>query len=243
MNNTQGTPTTAAKPLMRKMGELNAVWEWNSAAEMQMALAGVQPRDEYLRDRVDRADWIAGRLRLNPDSEVFEIGSGEGIMADVIAPRVRRLLCTDVSQSFLSKAEHTCRAHDNVDYHHIENDFLAALPSASFDAGYSLNVFIHLNVFEFYLYFRQIARILRAGGHFAVNFLDLGASTRGFFHFYASRYKDANPFEFKGFLAWHGVDVIAKIAVEAGLTPLLDEFVDEDGVCFLILRRDEDPSA
>lgn len=239
MSNTQGTPTTTARPPLQ-MGALNAVWEWNSPDEMQVQLAGTQPRDEYLRDRVDRADWMARRLRLTQDSEIFEIGSGEGIMADVIAPRVRRLLCTDVSQSFLAKARVTCREHTNVDYHHIENDFLAALPSESFHAGFSLNVFIHLNVFEFYLYFRQVARILRPGGHFGVNFLDLGPSTRDFFHFYAGRYEQANPFEFKGFLAWHGVDVIAKIAVEAGLTPLLDEFVDEDGVCFLILRRDEE---
>lgn len=241
--NTQGTPSTAARPPLRNMGELNRVWEWNSPEEMQVQLAGTQPREEYLRDRVDRVNWMARRLRLAPDSEVFEIGSGEGIMANVLAPRVRRLLCTDVSRSFLAKARLTCREHTNVDYHHIENDFLATLPSASFHAGYSLNVFIHLNVFEIYLYFHQIGRILRTGGHFGVNFLDLGPSTREFLHFYAGRYQEANPVEFKGFLAWHGVDLIAKIAVEAGLTPLLDEFVDEDGVCFLILRRDEEPAA
>ncbi|MEU3168892.1 class I SAM-dependent methyltransferase [Streptosporangium sp. NPDC006930] len=243
MNNTEGTATVKAKPPLQSMGDLNLIWEWNSPEEMQVQLAGTQAREEYLRDRVDRANWIAQRLRLTPDSEIFEIGSGEGIMANVVAPQVRRLLCTDVSQSFLAKARLTCREHTNVDYHHIQNDFLATLPSASFDAGFSLNVFIHLNVFEIYLYFRQIARILRTGGHFGVNFLDLGASTQSFFHFYAERYEQANPFEFKGFLAWHGVDLIAKIAVEAGLTPLLDEFVNEDGVCFLILRRDEEPAA
>ncbi len=243
MNNAQGTPTVGPKPPLRSMGDLNLVWEWNSPEEMQVQLAGHQPREDYLRDRVNRANWIAQRLRLTPHSEVCEIGSGEGIMASVVAPKVRRLLCTDVSRSFLAKARTTCREHTNVDYHHIENDFLAALPSAGFDAGFSLNVFIHLNIFEIHLYFQQIARVLRPGGRFAVNFLDMGPSTRSFFHFYAERYQKANPVEFKGFLAWHSVDLIAKIGEEAGLTPLLDEFVNEDGVCFLILRRPEEPAA
>ncbi|MDP9796828.1 SAM-dependent methyltransferase [Catenuloplanes nepalensis] len=243
MSNAQETPTATPRPPLRSMGDLNLVWEWNTPDEMQIQLAGTQPRDEYLQDRVDRANWIADRLRLTPESSIFEIGSGEGVMADVLAPRVGRLLCTDVSRSFLDKARVTCREHTNVDYHHIDNDFLAALPSAAFDGGFSLNVFIHLNVFEFFHYFRQIARILRPGGHFGVNFLDIGGATRDFFHFYAERYLAANPIEFKGFLSFHGVDVIAAIAIEAGLTPLLDEFVNEDGVCYLILRRDEKPAA
>ncbi|MDG4817102.1 class I SAM-dependent methyltransferase [Micromonospora sp. WMMD956] len=239
MSNAQGTPATGPKPPLRSMGDLNMVWEWQTPDEMQIQLAGTQPRDEYLQDRVDRAKWIAERLGITPESSIFEIGSGEGIMANVLAPSVRRMLCTDVSRSFLDKARVTCQDHANVDYHHIDNDYLAALPSAEFDAGFSLNVFIHLNVFEFFHYFRQIARILRPGGRFGVNFLDIGASTRSFFHFYAERYLTANPVEFKGFLSFHGVDVISSLAVEAGLTPLLDEFVNEDGVCYLILRRDQ----
>ncbi|MGV9772514.1 class I SAM-dependent methyltransferase [Streptosporangium sp. NPDC003464] len=234
---------TSKKPPLQSMGDLNWVWEWSSPEEMQIQLAGTQPRDEYLRDRVDRADWVAERLGLTPEEEIFEIGSGEGIMAKVLAPRVRSVLCTDVSQSFLGKARVTCRDHANVSYHHIENDFLEKLPTAGFDAGFSLNVFIHFNVFEIYLYLREIRRILRPGGRFGFNFVDLGEVTRDFFHHYAERYREANPVEFKGFLTWHGADLIVKIAKEAGLTPLLDEFVDEQGVGFLILRRDEEPAA
>ncbi|EEP73309.1 methyltransferase [Micromonospora sp. ATCC 39149] len=242
----QATPPPQDAPRgcpLRSTGDLNYVWEWNTPEEMQMQLAGYQPREEYLQDRVDKVALVVEQLGLGPESEIFEIGSGEGIMAAGLADRVRAVLCADVSRSFLDKARATCEGRENVSYHHIENDFLEKLPTAAFDAGFSLNVFIHLNVFEVFLYFRQIRRILRPGGLFCFNFLDLGDNTRGFFHTYAERYRDANPVEFKGFLNWHGVELMTGIAAEAGLTPVTDKMINHDGVVFLTLRSDGEPAA
>lgn len=212
-------------------------WEWDSADDMQLRLAGTQPRDDYLRDRAERADWVADRLGLTAESDVFEVGSGEGVTAAALAPRVRRIMCSDISRSFLQQAAITCEAHSNVSYHLIDNDFLASLDSASFDAGLSLNVFIHLDAFEVFLYFQQIARILRPGGAFLFNFLDLGPATRPFFHADAARYRDSSVLALKGFMTYYGVDLMSRVAAEAGLMPATGDFVDEDGVGFLTLRR------
>lgn len=221
----------------RTVGDLNYVWEWNTPDEMQMQLAGFQPREEYLRERLEKVALVSRQLKLTTDAELFEVGSGEGVMAAALAPQVRSILCTDVSRSFLDKARSTCQERDNVSFHHIRNDFLADLPTASFDGGFSFQVFIHLNVFEIYLYLCEIQRILRPGGRFCFNFLDFGEATRNFFHYYASRYREANPFEFKGFLSWHGAELVTRIATEAGLTPLRDEVIDEGGVVYLTVLR------
>lgn len=213
-------------------------WEWATSEEMQLRLAGTQPRADYLSDRALRADWTADRLALTPASSVFEIGSGEGVMAAALAPRVRALCCTDVSKSFLDHARETCRGHENIAYHLIDDDYLETLPPDSFDAGYSLNVFIHLDVYEIFLYLGQIARLLRPGGRFVFNFLEPGGRvTQPYFRADLARYRQASPAEMKGMLSWHHRQTLATLAVEAGLTPALDELLDEDGVVYLTVQR------
>ncbi|MFG3051477.1 class I SAM-dependent methyltransferase [Kitasatospora sp. NPDC048239] len=214
-------------------------WEWETPEEMQLRLAGEQARADYLSDRAYRSDWVAGQLGLTAESSVFEIGSGEGVMAAALAPRVGRLCCADVSKSFLDIARETCRELPNVDYHLIEDDYLETLPSDSFDAGYSLNVLIHLDAYEILLYLRQVARLLVPGGQFVFNFLELGEVTWQFFRGDLARYRHAQPVETKGMLTWHHRETVAALAVEAGLVPDLDGLLDEDGVVYLVLRRPE----
>lgn len=217
---------------------LHPAWEWETAEDMQLQLAGHWSREEYLRDRRVRADWVADRLALTEKSAVFEIGSGEGVMAAELAPRVGSFLCADVSRSFLDQARATCRPYDNVSFHHIVDDYLDPLPDTSFDAGFSFNVLIHLDLYAVYHYFLAVRRILRPGGLFVFNHLDLGERTRSFFLDNAAHYRGAHPVALEGFLTWYGRDLIAKAATEAGLVPLVDEYVDEGGVGFLTLRSE-----
>ncbi|MBC2875778.1 MULTISPECIES: class I SAM-dependent methyltransferase [Streptomyces] len=240
---TSETPAGKGVRMPRSVEDLNVVWEWDDAEGMQVRLAGYQPRDEYLRDRAERIGQLSEALALHQGVDLFEIGSGEGVMARELAPRVNSLLCADVSQSFLDKTRATCAGVPNVEYHHIRNDYLAGLPDASFDAGFALNVFIHLNAFEVFLYLREIRRVLRPGGRFLFNYLDFGDVTRPQFHEYVASYPGAHPVAVKGFMSWLGSDVVGKLAAEAGLTPVPGSLVDQGGVCFLTLRRDEEEGA
>ncbi|GAA0731055.1 class I SAM-dependent methyltransferase [Dactylosporangium roseum] len=212
-------------------------WEWDTAEGMQLRLAGFLPRPVYLSDRQRRVDWVADRLALNADSEVLEVGSGEGVMAAALASRIRMICCADVSKSFLDKARETCSDHANVTYHLIDDDYLETLPSASFDAGYSLNVFIHLDAYEIFQYFRELSRVLRPGGRFVMNFLELGEVTWPFFRGDLARYRQAQAVEAKGMVSWHHRVTVAALAREAGLEPLPESLEDEGGVVYLTLRR------
>ena len=195
-------------------------WERSSEQEMQEFLSGSLTREEYLRDREQQVDLVWSALEFNTDHVVFEIGSGEGVVAARLAPRVRHLTCVNISESFLAKAREACREVSNVDFQLCRGDYLEALPAAGFDRGYSWNLFIHLDAYQVFHYLRGAARILRPGGRFAVNFVSLGDQTRSLFRMFADAYPTAWPEQLPGFLRWYEPELMVAIAGEAGLAPL-----------------------
>ena len=85
-------------------------------------------------------------LGLDGTQRGFEIGSGEGLVARALAPHCKMLDCADISRTFLDLAKDRCAPYRNVVFHLIGGEFLNFLPAQSYDFGYSLNVFVHLNV-------------------------------------------------------------------------------------------------
>lgn len=80
---------------------------------------------------------------LNPAATGFDLGSGSGRWAQVVAPQVGHLHCIDISEDALNVARKNLVLCDNVSFHltTIEN---ADLQNASMDFGYSLGVLHHL---------------------------------------------------------------------------------------------------
>jgi len=213
-------------------------WEWSTAAAMQSYVAGTIAREDYLRDRRELVAQVRGALAPDPAARLFEIGSGEGVMARDLAADVGELYCLDVSGSFLDVARRTCAGRPNVAFQKIDENYLDVLPDDAFDGGYCLNVFIHLGVYEIHQYLLGVARVLHGGGRFIFNFATLGPATIGLFRSYAARFRDASPMQLPGFMRWHGREVVETLATEAGLVPEPASFVDRGGICTLVVRRD-----
>lgn len=102
---------------------------------------------------------------LNSEATGFDLGSGSGRWAQVVAPQVAQLHCLDASADALAVARKNLVAQKNVTFHHttIEN---SELGDASMDFGYSLGVLHHLpdtqNAMK-----RAVAKI-KTGGWFLV---------------------------------------------------------------------------
>jgi cyclopropane fatty-acyl-phospholipid synthase-like methyltransferase len=184
---------------------------------MQSYLAGDLPRDEYLPDRRRKAQLVRQLLSLASDHSIFEIGSGEGLVAAALAPHVKRLVCVDVSASFLAKAHTTCQGLGNVEFC-LSGGYLDDLPSASYDRGYSWNVFVHLDAYQVFHYLRAVARVLLPGALFAFNFVSVGDQTIRHFRVFADAYPSASPQQLPGFLRWYEPELMTAIASEAGLS-------------------------
>lgn len=133
---------------------------------MQIALADDTSREDDPQNRSEKAEWFAGTFGLTTSSDVFEIGSGEGIVARALAGACRSVTCCYVSRTFLDRARKTCSHRDNVRFHLIGPEYLAGPPDGTFQFGYSMNVFIHFNLRDIYHYLSEVNRILTPGGRF-----------------------------------------------------------------------------
>lgn len=191
-------------------------WEVETEAQAILALAGHSTAEEIEHDRERRATEVVKVCRIGANSVGFEIGSGNGLVARALAGQCARIDCNDISRSFLALARETCRDVHNVRFNHIGNNYLSHLPEVSYDFGYSLNVFIHLNPFDMFGYLSDVARVLRPGGLFFFDACTLGRQTRELFREASDAYRE-EPANVRGLLCFNDPRVITAVSTEAGL--------------------------
>ena len=80
---------------------------------------------------------------INHNSIGFDMGSGSGRWASVVAPKVKRLVCIDASSDAIQVAKENLKELDNIKYLVASVDN-TGLNLASFDFGYSLGVLHHV---------------------------------------------------------------------------------------------------
>ena len=191
-------------------------WEVKDDRHALLALAGNHTAEEFASNRQLRAKDVADWCAIGPLKRGFEIGSGEGTVARLISPQCQSLDCNDISQSFLDMAKNNCAACANVRFHLIGAEYLSHLASASYDFGYSLNVFIHFNPYDIINYLQEVRRLLKPGGRFYFDACTLGDQTMPLFCEQARDYR-ITPQHVRGYLNFNDPAVICRIALEAGL--------------------------
>jgi SAM-dependent methyltransferase len=112
------------------------------------------------------ARGILGLLRLG---DVLDVGSGDGVIADLLASRARSITCLDRSERVIDAARQRLSRRDNVRF--VLGDMQAMpLPDDAFDQVLLFNVLTYasdpVRVLE------EIHRVLRPGGSLALVTLD-----------------------------------------------------------------------
>ena len=100
----------------------------------------------------------------------IEIGPGAGIMLDWLAPQINHLSCVDISETILNGCKEQNKHHKNVSYHLIEELQFPNLKDIDF--VYSQSVFIHLSILDFYLYFKELYKVLKPNGLIYIDIID-----------------------------------------------------------------------
>ena len=128
--------------------------------------------DEVADNRYQRMKYISSLLDLCPTDVTLDLGSGMGFMAEVVAPKVKHVVCADISDSFLKTcAERTAR-FNNVSTKLIKYADLTALQGLKINKAYSTLLFIHFNFYDFTYYLQQMHAILEPGALFFFDYND-----------------------------------------------------------------------
>ncbi|HKD84628.1 MAG TPA: class I SAM-dependent methyltransferase [Terriglobales bacterium] len=190
---------------------------WEGTEEQALdQLAGHSTREEFEADRRGRAKEVLKWCSVRPKSRGFEIGSGEGTVARLLAGHCLSLDCNDISASFLARARANCAQCANVSFHQIQSNYLDYLPAEAYDFGFSLNVFIHFNPYDVYNYLLSVNRILKPGGVFYFDACTVGEQTLPLFREQAAMYRNA-PETIRGLLNYNSPHMLRTVVAEAGL--------------------------
>lgn len=220
------------------MGEEIKKDAWECATEEQtlLALAGDSSLEEYLQDRQQRAEDLIATCHIKSNQRAFEIGSGDGIVAKFLSEQCTFIDCNDVSESFIARAKTTCSNISNVAFHKIRDGYLEHLPADTYDFGYSLNVFIHLNPYDIFNYLRDVQRILKVGGVFYFDACTIGRQTMELFKTHAQYYKE-DPTNIRGLLNFNHPELIKSIIDEAGLRISAESYMATDGWLKVLVEK------
>jgi len=139
-----------------------------------VSCVGEEWSDEASLDYVLQS-WLYPHLEANA-MVVAEVGSGGGRIAAKVAPKVKELVCFDISAEMLSSARKHLAAigSENVRFQRVDGD--KEYPSefgGQFDLVYCFDVLVHCDLHQMRRTLLNIRRTLRPGGMLFVSFANL----------------------------------------------------------------------
>jgi ArsR family transcriptional regulator len=108
-------------------------------------------------------------LPLLAPGDVLDIASGDGVLAELLAPHAHRYVCIDASPRVVAAARERLRGLPNVE---VREGDMHALPFA--DASFDLVALMHALTYATRpaVAVAEAARVLRPGGHMLLSSLD-----------------------------------------------------------------------
>ena len=97
--------------------------------------------------------------------EVLDVGSGDGVNAELLAPRAARICCLDLSERVIAAAQRRLERFDNVDFR-VGDMHELPFPDARFDAVLLLHALTYSQRPQRAI--AEAARVLRPGGAMTV---------------------------------------------------------------------------
>jgi len=164
-------------------GSLAALWELlRTNTSDPLVKQDVERIEQVLNTRSSGANWadsVAGDMerhyspgrtwevttraivQLLELGDVLDVASGDGVLAELLAPRARSIKCLDISQRVVDAGKKRLRNYSNVSF---EPGDMHQLPVA--DASFDTVLLMHALTYTSkpQLVFNQASRVLRPGG-------------------------------------------------------------------------------
>ncbi len=155
--------------------EYKKVWNALSATEddAKRAVSGYTDEGAYQHAGKQTYDMLRASVGVNADDVILEIGAGVGRVGAVLAPICKEWIGVDVSENMVQHMQRRLRGYRNVRAIATSGFDLAPIASSSVDMAYCTVVFMHLDEWERYSYVAEAFRVLKPGGRFVVDNVNL----------------------------------------------------------------------
>ncbi|QYM78714.1 class I SAM-dependent methyltransferase [Horticoccus luteus] len=114
----------------------------------------------------DTIAYLQATTGIRTTDDFLEIGCGVGRVGKALSPLVRSWTGCDCAGEMLRHARERLAALSNVKLVEVSGHGLEGIADASLDVVYSTVVFMHLDEWDRYTYIEEAFRVLRPGGRF-----------------------------------------------------------------------------
>jgi SAM-dependent methyltransferase len=168
---------------------LSVTQGWENYARNFKPVTGAHLGDEWNEHELIGIDVPPDQIVATLDLEVLqpflgtvdvllEIGPGGGRWTQVLLPKANKLIAADPSPSMLSLLRKRFGNDPKLECVLIDGNGLKPIKDHSVDAGFSYDVFVHLEQWDIYNYLCELKRVLKPGGkaliHHGNTFSELG---------------------------------------------------------------------
>lgn len=161
-------------------GDYKKVWNSLSGSkeDAYLVVAGYADEQRMHEDAQDTLAILNYTVGVKPQDIFLEIGCGVGRVGRVLSPFVQQWIGCDVSANMLRISARRLMGLHNTKLVEISGYDLKPIPDASVDVVYCTVVFMHLEEWDRFNYMREALRVLKPGGRFYCDNVDL-ASEKG----------------------------------------------------------------
>lgn len=198
----------------------STLWDFNSFEKGMKLMSGSVEYKEAKKRRKGMAKEIISLLNITNDDTVLDLGSGMGLIAKEIAMKVKEIYCMDISKSFLKIAEQECGQLQNIHFKFITADTFKHFKNY-FTKIYSTGVFIHLNLYQIYEYFKIFKDALKKAGLVYIDIYDTDHLIENIERFLgmAHHYHIGKAYKhFEPFTVWNDTKAVVFLAEYNGLS-------------------------
>lgn len=210
-------------------------WDSNIDQELLKLYVGTTYNnlEELGAEKEIQAKRIVEYLNINNTDTVLDIGPGLGFIASFVSPHCEKLICTDISSSFLAKANGLLQSFNNVEYIKINHGDLSAF--TGIDKIYCMAVFIHFNIYDVGIYLEQVYDSLKPGGKFLFDFLDADKfePTNEVYQRHKQRYAN-NKDALSTNINFNSKSAVEKLCIHCGFDV---QFITEDHQPWVVLTK------
>lgn len=168
-------------PSIARMSQLRGDYKsvWTALSETKedayMYVSGYTDEEKFHADAEDTLDILRRTVGYGPTDVVLEIGCGVARVGRVLAPFVREWIGCDVSPNMIRLASRRLLGLSNTRLQEISGYDLQPVPDNSVDVVYTTVVFMHLEEWDRFIYMREALRVLKPGGRFYCDNVDLAS--------------------------------------------------------------------